>query len=509
MRWSQCGIRVTTVLRKWALLPPYKSLITNRSQNKLLLGRIEAGILRVEVATDADRSLAFGTQSLPSDLQDPAKMRDLRAGPGRPTGPAGQGTRHSEGEPSPVQASTSTAVRPGEPTVSSNKDTGVAKSRDSAPSSKNKYRSKSLLTINPDGSIRPGGLEGKRKPGRPRKEAPISAEELPHLTTSYEYHANRRRIGNEQGPSPNNLGGIEEESLVDDTTGGCQDIYVQSGELHESNSELALLMEPTIEHPAQGSSHRYPQDPDVHDQRQAHVSSSAGTSHRDSDSSLGQALSHIEYYHVTGPNFGGRANHQPSLPRTHVLNNIAPHFPLPPPGHRDPSHQPMNQEEQQYLADFGTRMPVIGSYSGHFPGQTGQAVDSHDPWHEQRDPGHSSSHSDTLLPEGSHISIQGSRHHVHHTQMDDNPDIVDGIDMEAAFGNPHILADSLGDRGGVGEMSELQMRSFLEGQHSNAEGDDGMDMESHHSKGKRKADEMLDPGESDTELGGILKRGGD
>lgn len=133
-------------------------------------------------------------------------------------------------------------------------------------------------------------------------------------------------------------------------------------------------------------------------------------------------------------------------------------------------------------------------------------MDSHDPWHEQRSSAHTSSHSDGLLPEGSHASIQGGRHHVHHNPMEDNPDIVDGIDMEAAFGNSHIITDSLEERGGVGEMTELQMRSFLEGQHPHMEADDGLEPESHLSGGKRKADEMSEPAESDTELGGILQK---
>lgn len=474
------------------------------SQNKLLLSRIEAGTLRVEVATDSDRSIAFGTQNAPSDLQEPTMSREGAAELGRTIESNGPSQRRSESESGSAQASSINHHRPGEQVVGSGKEARSAKLRELAPSSKNKYRSKSLLTLNPDGSIRPGGLEGKRKPGRPRKEMPISAEELPHLTTSYEYHANQRRLGIGQGPSPANLPEIEE--TLDEETVEHQGMYGQSEELHESNPDLALLMEPTVQNPVPSGSDRYPEDPDVHDQRQNSVSGSAGPSHRDPDSSLGQALSHIEYYHVTGPNFGGRANHQSSLSRSHVLNNIAPHFPMPPPGHRQPSHQPMNQEDQQYLADFGTRMPVIGSYSAHFPGQTGPGVDSHDPWHEQRESAHTSSHSDGLLPEGSHVSIPGSRHHVHHNQLEDNPDIVDGIDMEAAFGNPHILTDPLEERSGVGDMTELQMRSFLEGQHPHVEQDDGMDPESHPSRGKRKADEMLEPGESDMELGGILQK---
>lgn len=463
-----------------------------------MLRRIEAGVLRVESATDDDRCLAFGNPALPSDLQESPKTRDLGSELGRSPEPVSASNRANEGETDSVQPSTSSQSRPAKPVVNSRRDSRLTKLRDIAPSTKSKYRSKTLLTLNPDGSIRPGGLEGKRGPGRPRKEMPVSTEELPHLTTSYEYHANQRRMGNNHVPSPDNVGEIEDQNLVDDVAGDCQDIYVQNEELHEANPDLALLMGPTNQHPAERSSHQYPQDPDAPDHHRRR-SNEAGPSHRDSDTSLGPALSHVEYYHVTGPNFGGRANHQSSLPRSHVLNNIAPHFPLPPPGHRDPSHQPMNQEEQQYLSDFGSRMPVI-SYSAHFPGQ-GQVVDHHDPWNEQRDSGHTSSHSDSMLPESNHVSIQHSRHHhVHHAQMDDNPDIVDGIDMEAAFGNPHILAvDSLGDRSGVGEMSELHMRSFLDGQSSHAEPDDVMDIEGHHHlKGKRKLEEMSDPGESDT-----------
>ncbi|GHJ86128.1 hypothetical protein NliqN6_2530 [Naganishia liquefaciens] len=458
------------------------------AQNKLLLSRIEAGTLRVEVASDSDRSIAFGTQNAPSDSQELLISRDGAAEPGTAIRDNDDIQRQSTGQPG---STNSTSQHHSE----SRKDARPAKLREIAPSSRSKYRSKSLLTLNPDGTIRPGGLEGKRKPGRPRKEMPVSAEELPHLSTSYEYHANQRRLGNESGSSSANVPEIGD--TIDEETGEhCQSLYGQSEDLPESNSDLALLMEPTVQHPVHNGSGRYPEDPEDHHQHQDSVSDSVDPPHRHPESSLSQALSHIEYYHVTGPNFGGRATHPSSLSRSHVLNNIAPHFPLPPPGSRNSSHQTMNQEDQQYLTDFGSRIPVMGAYSGHFPDQTAAGVDSHDPWHEQRESAHTSSHPDGLLPEGSPVSMQGGRHHVHHHQMDDNPDIVDGIDMEAAFGNPHILTDSLEDRGGVGEIAELQMRSFLGEQHAHAEPDEEMELDGHHLKGKRKANEMLESGES-------------
>lgn len=470
------------------------------SQNKLLLSRIEAGILRVEIATEDDRISALADGSTP-DVAKSTKSRDGESDSVTLGGSATNVPRtDSSGDPLYDNVTVESSSRGNRTDDSSSKRGRTTKVRGIAPSTRPKYRSKSLLTLNPDGSIRPGGLEGKRGPGRPRKEVPISTEELPHLSNSIEYHANQRRIAQEQEPSPTSL--VEDEHRIDGA-GDPQDMYIQTGELGENNPEMVLaMMGPALGTTGESGGDRYPETPDVNDdQPQHHERDVRSSDHLPSP--LDQALSHIEYYQVTGPNFG---NHPSSMPRPHTLTNIAPHFPLPPPeDDHDGSHDSSNQSEQQYISDFATRMPIISSYNGHFPDATDQAGDDQQSWHDPRHSEDPLAH--TVGPEAGQAVLLSSRHHLHHSQMDDNPDIVDGIDMEAAFGNPHILSgDPLSDRTEVGDMAEMNMRSFLASevphQHQHSELDHG------GLKGKRKADELRDGDqeEQDEELEGILKR---
>lgn len=473
------------------------------SQNKLLLSRIEAGILRVEIATEADRISALADSST-QDGSSAAKSTKSRDGESDSVTLGGSATNiprsHPSGDPLYDHVAAESSTRGND---SGSKRGRATKVRGIAPSTRPKYRSKSLLTLNPDGSIRPGGLEGKRGPGRPRKEVPINTEESPHLSNSIEYHANQRRIAQEQEPSPTSL--VEEEQRMDDA-GDPQDMYIQTGELAETNPQMVLaMMGPALGTTGESSGDRYSQNPDVDDDRTQHDERDTRPSHSDHlQSPLDQALSHIEYYQVTGPNFG---SHTSSIPRPHTLTNIA-HFPLAPPpeDEHDGSHDSSNQAEQQYISDFATRMPIISSYNGHFPDTTDQAGDDQQSWHDSRHSEDPLAH--TVEPEAGQAVLLSNRHHLHHSQMDDNPDIVDGIDMEAAFGNPHILSgDALSDRTEVGDMAEMNMRSFLASQVSHHH---HQDLGADHGglKGKRKADELgdVDPEEQDEELEGILKR---
>lgn len=426
-----------------------------------------------------------------------APPRDGETEPGTLGGSAANGSgRHGSGDPLLDCATAESSTRSAEDT--GNKRLRTSKPRGIAPNTRTKYRSKSLLTLNPDGSIRPGGLEGKRGPGRPRKELPISTEELPHLSNSVEYHANQRRIAQEQEPTPATL--VQEEHRIQEHAADPQDMYIQAEELAESNQEMVLaMMGPTLGSTDDSSGDRYPLDPDDADDRPQNGERSVRASH--SGHALDQALSNIEYYQVTGPNFG---NHTPSLTRPHTLANIT-HFPLaPPPDEHHGSHDSPNQAEQQYISDFANRMPIISAYNNHFPDATDPTGDDQQSWHDSRHAEDPLSH--TVSADAGQAVLLSSRHHIDHSQMDDNPDIVDGIDMEAAFGNPHILSgDPLSDRTEVGDMPDMNMRSFLASQVSHHP-ESGMDHGS--SKGKRKADTLgdVDQEEQDEELEGILKR---
>lgn len=411
-------------------------------------------------------------------------------------GPAGNG--HGTGHPLYQDASAGSSTRSSRVEDSNSKRGRAGKLRGIAPSTRTKYRSKSLLTLNPDGSIRPGGLEGKRGPGRPRKEVPINTEELPHLSNSVEYHANQRRIAQEQEPTSETL--VQEDLGIDEHAADPQDMYIQAEDLGETNQEMVLAMiGPALGSTEGNSGDRYSGNSVIGEDRPQHDERNVQVSH--SNHALDQALSNIEYYQVTGPNFG---NHTASITRPHTMTNIT-HFPLPPPSDdHDGSHDSSNQAEQQYISDFANRMPIISAYNGHFPDTTGQAGDDQQPWHDTRGAEDTLSH--TVGPDAGQAVLLAGRHHIHHSQMDDNPDIVDGIDMEAAFGNPHILSGNpLSDRTEVGDMSDINMRSFLASQVSQHQ---STGMEHSVLKGKRKADELgdVDPELQDEELEGILKR---
>ncbi|KAJ9103374.1 hypothetical protein QFC19_004473 [Naganishia cerealis] len=464
------------------------------AQNKLLLQRIESGILRVEAATDADRLAAAGLS--PSHLDH----HDNSAQPHNGGSDSNRAMEHTdfhtennrdlqvEGEDVYEDLTSLEALdRVGE---SSRRGRGrTTKIRGTAPSSRSKYRSKSLLTLNPDGSIRPGGLDGKRKPGRPRKTMPTAHVEVPHASTRFQYHVNQQPSTQDRHPSP--IEQVQAEDTVE-PTGDSQSLYIQQEELGEANSEIVLaMMGPALAHPGRGAETRYASNPSVLDnpQRNNGVHQQAHSDHLPSP--LDQALSHIEYYQVTGPNFGNHPNHGSQGSRSHDLSNIAPHFPLPPPDeHHGPSHHSSDHhEEQQYISDFTTRLPIINPYNTHFSDTADQGGVEHESWHEQRNPEESSTDSSDTGQEGNRVSLAGIQDHVHHGPVEDNPDMVDGIDMEAAFGNHELSSgDPLSDRNDMGEMSDAHMRAFLVSQPPLPEPNEGD--ESTVKPGKRKADEM-------------------
>jgi hypothetical protein len=473
-----------------------------RSQNKLLLQRIEDGILRVEPASDEDRLDVTGANSSHLNRQE-ASTRSHSGGSdiSRPVPhlenvtslPVEVEDPQEDATASELLERASDSVRRGRGRP--------PKLRGIAPSSRSKYRSKSLLTLNPDGSIRPGGLDGKRKPGRPRKTVLNAPVDAPVVSTRFEYHAHQQRSTRDQHASP------EDQVAADDALEGpvdSQNLYIQQEELGEPSSEMTMsIIGPSIGHAGEADENRYPTNTVLHteEQRDNGVHQQSHPDHLPSP--LDQALSHIEYYQVTGPNFDNHSSHEVPVSRSHNLSNIAPHFPLPPPEdvHVGPHHTSIH-EEQHYISDFTNRLPTINPYNTHFTHATDQSSVEHQSWHEPRN----SADVSTASTDGGPID-QVSLRDIQSHHNEDNPDIVDGIDMEAAFGNHELSsADSSSDRSDIGDMSDVHMRAYLVGQPPLDHPNDGENVTG--QSGKRKVDEVGDEGSVDDSemLDGISKR---
>ncbi|KAJ9095594.1 hypothetical protein QFC21_005465 [Naganishia friedmannii] len=475
------------------------------AQNKLLLQRIEDGVLRVEVASDEDRMDVTGVNDSHLDHQEaPARSHSGVSDSSRSVLPLeNDSSLHVEGEEvyedataSELLDRASDSVRrgPGRP----------PKLRGIVPSSRSKYRSKSLLTLNPDGSIRPGGLDGKRKPGRPRKTVTNTPVNVPLASTRFEYHLHQQRPTRDQRVPPEDQ--VEAEDAVEEPV-DPQSLYIQQEELGEASSEVAMaIIGPSLENAGEADESQYTTDTVLHNeqQRENGVHQQSHSDHLPSP--LDQALSHIEYYQVTGPNFDNHSSHEVPVSTSHNLSNIAPHFPLPPPEEvHVGSHHTSIHEEQEYISDFTTRMPTINPYNTHFAHATDQGDVEHEPWHEQRDSEDASTESADGGRPVEQVSLRDIQNHDLH--VEDNPDIVDGIDMEAAFGNHELSsADSLSDRSDIGDMSDAHMRAYLVSQPPLLHQNDGDNMA--EQSGKRKVDEMGHEGSLDDNelMDGITKR---
>lgn len=469
-----------------------------------MLQRIEDGILRVELATDKDRLDVTGVNNSHLDRQEASAGSHSGVSDASRPVPYPENDRNlpAEGEDIYEDATASELLDRASDSVRRGRGR-PPKFRGIAPTSRSKYRSKSLLTLNPDGSIRPGGLDGKRKPGRPRKTLPNAPVDVPLPSTRFEYHVHQQQSARGQRSSS------EDQAQADDTIEepvDPQSLYIQQEELGEASSEMVMTMiGPPLEHVNEEGENRYTANIGVHNdqQRSEGVHQQSHSDHL--PSTLDQALSHIEYYQVTGPNFDNHSSHEMPVSRSHNLSNIAPHFPLPPPEEvHVGSHHTSIHEDQQYISDFTTRMPTINPYNTHFTHTASQGGTVHESWHEQRNSEDASTDSTDGGPVD-RLSLQDIQS-VHH--VEDNPDIVDGIDMEAAFGNHEMTTgDALSDRSDIGDISDAHMRAFLVSQpplhHPQEEENMGGQL------GKRKIDEIGHEDSvrnNDEQLKGMSKR---
>ncbi|KAJ9114995.1 hypothetical protein QFC22_005323 [Naganishia vaughanmartiniae] len=457
------------------------------AQNKLLLQRIEDGILRVELASDEDRSDVTGANTSRIDRQEaPARSHSGASDASQPA--THSENNHSmpvEGENVYEDATASELLDRASDSVRRGRGR-PPKLRGMASNSRSKYRSKSLLTLNPDGSIRPGGLDGKRKPGRPRKTVPDTPVEVPLASTRFEYHVHQQRSSRDRHPSSEDQ--VQTEDVVQEPV-DPQSLYIQQEELGEASSEMVMgiigpSLETPLEHVGEADENQYTANTSIHNEQQRTNGVHQQSLSDHLPSPLDQALSHIEYYQVTGPNFDNHSSHEVPVSRSHNLSNIAPHFPLPPPEdvHVGSHHTSIGHEEQQYISDFTTRMPTINPYNTHFTHTADQGAVEHESWHEQRNSEDASTES---ADGGTQVSLRDIQNH----HVEDNPDIVDGIDMEAAFGNHELSSeDSVSDRSDIGDMSDAQMRAFLVSQPPLHHGNEEDIMAG--QPGKRKVDEM-------------------